>query len=364
MQAELATHLRNDLVGDSQQQLISESRNPDSAAFDAYMRGMYAFERRGRGLVEYLETAKALFQESIELDPEYGPAYLALAAVYVLSPVYERAPLDEAHARAIELADRAVEIDEDLAAAAGGVRGVVYQKQWEWARAEEAYLEATGARVVDSNAFIWYSYMLAGVGRIEDALEQVLMAQKLDPDSAVVNSRIAIIYIGLYESDRAAEYFDRANQLGASGETHLLGQAILLIRDGRFEEAAELTTTAVSMTGGQVGWVEPLLAALANPEYRDEALAAVDEAFEDPMLDPRLEVIFRGLLDDADGAIRVARSLVESHTVLEMDFLFTPELEPVRAHPGFMDVMAGLGVADYWQERGCVWKDDRLRCDN
>ena len=46
-----------------------------------------------------------------------------------------------------------------------------------------------------------------------------------------------------------------------------------------------------------------------------------------------------------------------------MDFLFLPELEAVRKHPGFMDVMTRLGVTAYWDDRGCVWKDDRLRCE-
>ena len=362
MQAELAVLLRNDLVGDSTQQLISERRNPNSRAFDAYMRGMHSFERRGRGSLGNLAAARSLFQESIDLDPGYGPAYLGLAAVYALLPDYEDAPLAESHARALELAARAIEVDADLADAAGGVQGFVYQKQRQWALAEEAYLRATGSRVVDSTAYNWYSLMLAGVGRVEDALEQILVAQKIDPSSAIINSRTGIIYTWLGESQRAEEYFARASQLGASGETHLLGRAMLLIREGRYEEAARLTGAGVAMTGGATDWIEPLLAAVDDPSLRGDAIAAIDLAFEDAALDPRLQIIARVFIEDVDGAMRVATSLVESGEFVEMDFLFLPELQPLRAHPGFLGLMDSLGVTRYWDDRRCAWKDDRLRC--
>ncbi|NIL93247.1 MAG: hypothetical protein GTO71_02135 [Woeseiaceae bacterium] len=362
LQADLAILLRNDLVGESPQQLISQSRNPNSLAFDAYMRGMHAFERRGRGSLDNLNAARMLFEESIELDPSYGPAYLGLAAVYALLPDYENAPLAEAHQRALELASRAIEVDDGLADAASEVQGFVYQKQRQWALAEEAYLRATGSRVVDSTAFNWYSLMLAGVGRVEDALEQILLAQKIDPSSAVINSRTAIIYTWLGESERAEEYFARASQLGASGEIHMLGRVMLLIRAGQYEEAARLTGAGVSLAGGRSDWIEPLFAAVSDPSVREQALAAIAAAFEDTALDPRLEIIARVMLEDIDGAMGVAMSLVESGRIFEMDFLFLPELEPLRSHPGFMELMDGLGVTKYWQNRGCVWKDDRLRC--
>ena len=80
------------------------------------------------------------------------------------------------------------------------------------------------------------------------------------------------------------------------------------------------------------------------------------------MLDPRLEIIARNMLDDLDGAMQVATTIVTADEFYEMDFLFLPELAPLRAHPKFMEVMDSLGVTAYWEQRGCVWQDDRLRC--
>jgi TolB-like protein/tetratricopeptide (TPR) repeat protein len=362
LQGQLAVMVRNDLVGESTQQLISGNRDPNSAGFDRYMRGMHAFERRGRGSLENLDAAVELFEESIELDPAFGPAYLSLASAYALLPDYRDAPLEESHARALDLVDRAVAVDPGLIAAASAVQGFVYHQQRRWDEAEEAYLRATTANLVDSTAFNWYSLMLGGVGRLDDALSQILLAQEIDPSSAVINSRTAIVYTWLGETERAGDYYRRASQLGASGEIHVLGQAMLLIREGQFDEAARLTGAGVEFAGGRTDWIEPLFLAVDDPAARPAALAAIEAAFAESSLDPRLEIIARTILDDVDGAMAVAMEIATSGKIFEMDMLFLKELRPLRAHPDFMNLMDRLGVSGYWDNNGCAWKDDKIRC--
>jgi tetratricopeptide (TPR) repeat protein len=364
LQGELAVMVRNDLVGESPQQLISASRTPNSEAFDRYMRGLYVFERRGRGRPENLDIAIELFEQSTEIDPGFGPAYLSLATAYALLPDYRNAPLEATHQLAIATVEQGVEADESIRDAASALFGFVFHKRREWTSAETAYVRATSARVVDSNAFNWYSLMLAGVGRLDDALEQVLEAQKIDPSSAVINSRVAILYTWLGESDMAAEFYERSNQLGASGEIHLLGNALLLIRQGRVTEASELTSEAVSMTGGGTDWIGPVFAGVRDPAMRGEALAALDVASKQEQLAPRLEITARAVLGDVDGAMRVANLLVQAGEIFEMDILFIPELRELRRHGGFPDLMQNLGVKAYWDENGCVWLDDRVHCPN
>jgi TolB-like protein len=320
LQGQLAVMVRNDLVGESTQQLISGNRDPNSAGFDRYMRGMHAFERRGRGSLENLDAAVELFEESIELDPAFGPAYLSLASAYALLPDYRDAPLEESHARALDLVDRAVAVDPGLIAAASAVQGFVYHKQRRWDEAEEAYLRATTANLVDSTAFNWYSLMLGGVGRLDDALSQILLAQEIDPSSAVINSRTAIVYTWLGETERAGD------------------------------------------SGGRTDWIEPLFLAVDDPAARPAALAAIEAAFAESSLDPRLEIIARTILDDVDGAMAVAMEIATSGKIFEMDMLFLKELRPLRAHPDFMNLMDRLGVSGYWDNNGCAWKDDKIRC--
>ena len=362
LQGQLAVLVRNDLLGESPQQLISATHHPNPKAYDRYMRGLYAFERRGRGRVENLDSAIELFQQSMDLDPLFGPAYLSLATAYAVLPDYHSAPLAESHRLALETVQRGIEVDPSIRAAAGAVSGFVYHKQHEWSLAEEGYRRATSAAAVDSNAFVWYSLMLAGVGRLNEAREQILKAQRIDPSSAVINSRVAIVYAWLGDEKNTAEYYRRADKLGAGGETHVLVGALQLIRAGELEQAEELTTRAVSMAGGATDWIAPVYAALADPDVREPALDALDSASQARRIDPRLDILARTLLGDIDGAMQVALSYSAPGQGFDMDILFLPELRSLREHPAFPDLLSKLGITKYWQEKGCSWGNDTVHC--
>ncbi|MDH3350430.1 MAG: winged helix-turn-helix domain-containing protein [Gammaproteobacteria bacterium] len=362
LQGRVAVQVRDDLVGVSAQQLISANRNPASESFDRYLRGLYALERRSRGTPEKLDEAIRLLTESIAIDPNFGPAYLSLATAYALLPDYRNAPLQETHQRALKIVEQGIDIDPSIADAAGEVLGFVYQKQRQWAQAEEAYIRATTARVVDSNAFNWYSLMLAGVGRLDDALAQLLIAQKIDPSSAVINSRLGTVYTWLGNSKKANEFFERAIQLDAGGETYRFGKTLLLTREGKLDEAADMFAAGVAMSGGQTDWIAPVFAAIADQSLTATALTAIETAFLDPQLDPRLNIISRTVLDDIDGAIEVALSAADKDEFFEMDFLFIPELRQLRLHADFPVLMEKLGIQKYWTEKECRWQGDAVSC--
>lgn len=359
LQESLAEKVRRNLDGESMQTLF-KSRPSSSDAYDSYMRGVYALEHRGAQ--GNLTEAIGLFKTAIDLDKQYGPPYLALATAYALMPDYHDAPLEEMNRLALETVEDGIAADPVIEDAAGAIYGFIYHKQKRWRKAEEAYLRAVHADVVDSNAFNWYSRMLASVGRLDDALDQALRAIEIDPSNAVINSRIAMNYSWLMDSDKANEFFVRSDDLGASGATHMLAYALFLERDGQLEKALSATKAAVQMAGGSANWVEPLLSALRDPTKAAAALQLLDEVEAAGQLPPQVSFVARAMLGDIDGAMRVARLLEDPGEIFEMDLLFIPELREFRQHPEFMPLLDRLEVIDYWQSKGCTWKDDRVWC--
>ena len=362
LQEQLALLVRNDMLGPTEQKLISVSRPRNFEATDVYLRGLFALEHRAIGT--NLDDSIKLLKETIRLDPNFGPAYLKLATAYATLPDYRDAPLDRTLQRALETVREGVEIDPGIGDAASAVFGFVYQKQRRWAMAQREYERATNARVVDANAFNWYSRMLAAVGRKEDALEQTLKAYRMDPSSAIVNSRVAITYAWLGEDEKAAEFFERSNQLGAGGQHHLMGNALILIRQGRFEEAREMAREGSLVNGGASSWVNPVFEAISQDADRQAALAALDNASISETLDPRIEIALRTVLGDVDGAMKAADIAANPEEHLEMDMLFLPEMRPLREHPDFPKLLAKLGVPAYWDEAGCVWLNDAVSCQD
>ena len=360
LQLELARAIRDDLLGEVSQQLMSSSKPENFNAYDSYLRGLYVFEYRGEE--GNLEKAIELFSETIDLDPEFGPAYLMLAKAYVLMPDFRDAPLEEWHGRAIDAVERGIAVDGSIRDAAGAIFGLVFHKQKRWAESEQAYIRATQAAIVDPDAFNWYSRMLASVGRLDDSLVQALAGVEVDPGGAISNSRVAIAYTWLDEPEKAAEYFARSNQLGANTSQYILGYAWSLLREGRFDEAGELARIGVTRAGKGTAWIKPFFASLGDPALRAEALVAISESSSAGLLDPLIEVPARVALGDIDGAMSVARLLEEPGEAFEMDILFIRELLPLRQHPEFLDLMENLGVQAYWDESGCLWQSAAVHC--
>ncbi len=359
LQEQLAGRVQEHLGGVVSQTLL-KSRPADSEAYDSYIRGIVALDRRGEPL--QLEESIRLFQESIELDDTYGPAYLGLATAYALMVDYRKMPLDEYNGMAVATIEDGIAADPAITDQAGAVFGYIYHREKRWSEAEVAYERAVNAPIVDSNAFNWYSRMLASVGRLDDALELAKRAVEIDPSSAVINSRVAIAYTWTEDSANAHRYFERSNTLGASGATHLLGYAFLLAREGKLEQARNLTAAGMRMAGASDAWIPPVFAALADPQQVPQALAAINDASAARQLAPQIELTVRALLGDVDGAMNVAKLLELPGEIFEMDLLFVPELAALRLHPEFLPLMERLNHVDYWRERDCTFENGLVSC--
>jgi tetratricopeptide (TPR) repeat protein len=378
VQEKLARQVQAGLGGDIGPELITRQA-PDSAGYNSYMRGMYKLEHRmerrnleNRKEGSNLEDAIELFEETIRIDAAYGPAYLGLATAYALMPDYLGADLETYHRLAIDTIERGIALDPSITEPAGAIYGFVYYQQKDWLEAERNYRRAVSAPVVDSNAFNWYSMMLANVGRMEKSRDIALAAEALYPDSIVINSRIAMVYTWLNNTAKAYEYFDRANDLHATGELHDIAYAFLLAGGGQLEMSRNLTFEAVEDAGVGTEWIDPvfaaLTAALADSDNRLElteaALDAVRDAWKADHIPPEMLLISRSLLGDMDGAMDVARLLEEPGLRFSMEILFVPKLAPLRAHPDFLPLLERLGVVRYWDSVGCRWLDDHVECDD
>ncbi len=83
-----------------------------SAAHEAYLKGE---SERSKNTVESVRNAIEHFEEAIERDPSYAPAYLAMADSYhSLGQVFLAMPPHEAVPKAEELVKKAFQLDNSL----------------------------------------------------------------------------------------------------------------------------------------------------------------------------------------------------------------------------------------------------------
>lgn len=148
-----------------------------SAAFDLYLRGRDAWQRRT--LADTLEAIGHL-KAAIEKDPGYALAYSALADVQTSLLTLGYGNPEALQQAARTYAAKAMELDPNLPEVQVTV-AAVRQMDWDWAGAEAAYRKAIDVQPRFAQAYHWYAGLPLQFGRFEQALEISRKGMELDP---------------------------------------------------------------------------------------------------------------------------------------------------------------------------------------
>jgi TolB-like protein/DNA-binding winged helix-turn-helix (wHTH) protein/Tfp pilus assembly protein PilF len=187
MQANLAQDIASEIqlkLTSQQQASLSALRPVDPEAHELYLKGRFFWNKRDPS-----GFAKAIdyFQQAIAKDPNYGQAYAGLADAYALSGGFNLVPVSEAMPKAKAAAERALQLDPNLAEAHASLGLIAPFLNWNWAEAKEHYERAIELNPNYATAHHWYAEgYLIPMGRVDEALLQIRKAQELDPLSAVI----------------------------------------------------------------------------------------------------------------------------------------------------------------------------------
>lgn len=191
------------LTGDEQRQLAKRyTESPE--AYGAYIRGRYFWNT---GTAEGHRKAVEEFQRAISLDPNYSLAFAGLADSYNLLGSYGVMPMREAHEKAKAAAQRAVDLDDQLAEAHTSLGAITASYDWDWARAEAHFVRAIDLKPRYATAHEWYSEYLSWMGRHDQAIRVAQQALDLDPVSLRANSHVGLALYRAREYEAAIERF-------------------------------------------------------------------------------------------------------------------------------------------------------------
>ncbi|MEO7360047.1 MAG: BTAD domain-containing putative transcriptional regulator [Gemmatimonadaceae bacterium] len=160
----------------------STPRPVDSASFDFYIRGRYWWNKRGPGL----QRSIGLFNNALDQDPTFAPAYAGMADAYVQLGYASLLRPEDAFPKARAAAQRALELDSSLAEPHATLGFVALYYAWDWPTAEREFQRALSINPGYATAHEWYGVFLAAMGRFDEARAQEDAAQALDPLSTAV----------------------------------------------------------------------------------------------------------------------------------------------------------------------------------
>ena len=153
-------------------------------AYESYLKGEYYLNRFSG---ESIKQALEYFQQAVEKDPGYAPAYAKMSGCYRMLANMNMLPKSEANEKARALVAKALELDPNFGAAHAGKGWGLLLYDLNFASAGDEFERAVELSPNSAEAHEGLGDYYAAVGRLEEAVHEVERARELDPLASIVN---------------------------------------------------------------------------------------------------------------------------------------------------------------------------------
>jgi TolB-like protein len=347
----IADKLKAKLTG-REQEAISRRPTENFEAHQLYLKGRYFWNKRTS---DGLKTSIGYFNQAIEKDPGYAPAYAGLADAYAVLPNYSQVPGKEAYPKAEAAATQALELDDGLGEAHISLANVrVWHK---WANGAEAeFQKGIELNPNYSTGRQWYSIYLSVVGRHEEATAEMEKAKELDPFSIIINTEVGCPYLYTKQYDRAIDSFGKAVEMDPDFPFAHFALAEGYDRTGRYKEALEehdkalelaRRGEAIDLAGGDAprawyaltGELQNTRAALGGPNYWPDQLKSAMNLYQEGVAPPTLVAGIYAILGDNEQAFAWLEKAYQQSDDFLVFLNIQPQFENLHSDPRFQNLI-------------------------
>jgi hypothetical protein len=314
---------------------------------DLYLQGIYAYEQRSP---ESLQRALDDFSDVIAKDPDYAPAYAAQSITYDLLREYAAMPDAEAYPKARAAAEHAVALDPKLSDAHSSLGFIDFFWSWDAVSAEREFRTALALDPTSVLAHHWFGSMLTHEGKYEEAIEQLDLAQRLEPTSAaVLSTRALALGLSGHRGDAVEMLQDLLRETPGVSSPHAILSTLSRVEPQdwtRFLEEMRRTAelrhsdemlqvSSAAESGYQSGGESAMWVAILAAEERLHP-GASDRTF--------LMAEAETALGHYDTAFADLGQLAERRDPTMMGIIVDPTLSPLRRDRRFAQLAASVGL--------------------
>jgi tetratricopeptide (TPR) repeat protein len=327
-----------------EQGVLKSARVVDPQAYEDYLKGRYFWNKR---TADGLKKAVEYFNQAIEKDPNYAPAYSGLADTYALLGDWQYAVMTpkEALPKAKAAAIKALELDSTLSEAHTSLAFCLDGFDWDFESAEREFRRAIELNPGYATAHHWYAWHLSLLGRYSEAITEMRKAENLDPLSLIINADLAELFLIARSYDQSIEQSRRTIEMDPGfGLAHnQLAQAYL--QKHMVNEAIVELQKAIQLSDGSPICATNLARAYAASGRRDEAVQLMNDLKKrsNPGYSHASEIaMIYAALGDKEQAMSWLEKGYEER--FNPGVLLRPGFDPLRSDPRFQDLLRRIGL--------------------
>jgi DNA-binding winged helix-turn-helix (wHTH) protein/TolB-like protein/Tfp pilus assembly protein PilF len=330
-------------LSSAEKELLVKRYTENSEAYQLYLKGRYFWNKR---TVEGLMKGISYFNEAVEKDQSYALAYVGLADSYSLLSDYNGLPPNEAYPQAKRAAERALELDDQLAEAHAALAFIKASYDWDWPGAEREYRRAIELNPNYETAHQWYAEYLSGMGRHGEAVAEIRRAREINPLSLIINAVEVWVLYHAREYDQAITQGRKVVEMDPHFAEVYEYLKRCYDRKGMYREAIAARQTRRRLAGYDAEETEAL---------REAAAATSARVYWQKRLEQELEESKRELstafdmaeiyaqLGEKDQAFASLERAYQERYHMMMYLKVAPNLDPLRSDPRFEDLLRRVG---------------------
>jgi eukaryotic-like serine/threonine-protein kinase len=312
-------------------------------AYEAYLKGRFEIEKR---TPEGITAAVRFYREAIAADPTYAAAWAGLADGLLNTDTYQIRPPAEVIPEAKTAAQKALELDDQLAEAHASLAAIRFY-HLEWEGVESEFQRAIALNPGYATAIHWYALTLAATGHKQESITEIKLARDIDPRSLIINANVGWCYYLAGDPDHAIEAEKTTLRLdpGFVVAHGYLGQAYLQ-KKLYYQAIAEFRNT-VSLSPSDMNRRAELANAYAQAGKTEQAREILQEFLLAPSgtyISPYAWAMLYAGMERKEDTIEWLEKGYEERNARMVNLAVHPVFAFLRGDAGFEKLLARMNV--------------------
>ncbi len=318
---------------------LAATRPVNPEAYEAFMKGRHFWDiytpEAQRKCVQYYEQA-------IQKDPTYALAYAHMAHCDDMLAFMEQPPAREYQQKARTAAQKALELDDQLAE---GYMIFADQKNWvdwDWSAAIAAFRRALELNPASVEVVGHYASALEIQGRFADALPIYQRAAQLDPLSPTVSAFMARALFHAHQDQQAIEQYRKMLDFDANNAEAYIGLGYVYEATGRNDEAISAYLKAASLNGERADRMEAFRNAYNDGGLRGywkERLSDLKERAKREHVSLWTLALYYAHAGEKEQALEWLEKAYHQHTPMLIWLNVERAWDPLRSDPRFQNLL-------------------------
>lgn len=318
----------------------NSERSIDPAAHDAFLRGLFFFEKQD------FDHSVVYFNQAISIDPSYADAYVGLSTALDGQSTFQRTRPDAVMQQAMAAAQRAVRLDPNNGEAYIELGSIQTIYTWNWLAAKENLLRGIALSPNYALGEMKYSVYLDAVGRPQEAVDHMRRALDLDPMSFFMTRRLGATLYLARQYRQALDQLREAEQMEPEQNISFANwMSAAYVMQNRPAQAVQEDLSALHSAKPEMN-IGALDRVYRHAGWKAYWRARIDELgpYADDQCMPYTLAISEVHVGDVGRAFTLLNRAVDQRCYAVIYFKTEPQLDPIRSDPRFAALLGRINL--------------------